>query len=65
MIFFLLLFEFEEEVILIIKFRFVMYLVYYERKLWIIEKINEFKKKKKLWNCLILKIIFNDNRNEI
>lgn len=63
MIFFLLLFEFEEEVILIIKFRFVMYLVYYERKLWIIEKFNEFKKK--LWNCLILKIIVNDNRNEI
>lgn len=25
-----------------------MYLVYYERKLWIIEKINEFKKKKKV-----------------
>lgn len=43
-----------------------MYLVYYERKLWIIEKFNEFKKKKKkLWNCLILKIIVNDNRNEI
>lgn len=40
-----------------------MYLVYYERKLWIIEKFNEFKKK--LWNCLILKIIVNDNRNEI
>lgn len=41
-----------------------MYLVYYERKLWIIEKFNEFKKKK-LWNCLILKINVNDNRNEI
>lgn len=41
-----------------------MYLVHYERKLWIIEKPNE-SKKKKPWNCSTPKTIVNDNRKEI